>query len=200
MTFKDYPNANVSSRPRTVDAWIRLRRPAFTEADLVEALEQHSRPSDTVRLNDFEREIWEKQSGVAATAEDIAQASASNAAATVLLASTSLTAAEVAEMLAVSASTIRRYRAERKLNSYTVQGRALFPAWQFVNGRPLPHLDSVLKALPRDLHPQTVAGFFKAPQPELTLGGRTVTVSEWLLSGGSPEPVVKLASGLGTAI
>ena len=74
----------------------------------------------------------------------------------------------------------------------------MFPAWQFVNGQTLPHLDGVLKGMPRDLHPQTVAGFFKTPQPELALEGRTVTVTEWLLAGGSPEPVADPASALGT--
>lgn len=187
-------------RPTTVEALIKELRPSFTEADLAEALIERLRTPDTVGLTAAEQEAWERYSGISADPHEVALASASNAAAKLSQDITAFTAADVAMMLGLSASTVRHYRAERKLYSYLTNGRVLFPAWQFAKNRPLPHLDRVLAALPDDLHPQTVAGFFKTRQPELTLKDGAVTVAEWLLSGGSPERVVKLAAGLGTAL
>jgi hypothetical protein len=43
----------------------------------------------------------------------------------------SLTAAEVAGTLHLAEWTVRRYRTERKLYSYRVNGRLVFATWQF---------------------------------------------------------------------
>jgi hypothetical protein len=51
-----------------------------------------------------------------------------------------------------------------------------------------------LAALPDDLHPQAVAGFFLTPQPDLVMNGEAVPVAVWLQEGGSVELVLTLAA------
>jgi hypothetical protein len=46
------------------------------------------------------------------------------------------------------------------------------------------------------LHPQSVAGFFLTPQPDLDLYGHPASVKAWLEAGGSTDPVLALAEGL----
>ncbi|MFE4835817.1 helix-turn-helix domain-containing protein [Arthrobacter sp. NPDC056691] len=112
--------------------------------------------------------------------------------------SSSLTTDEVAEHLDLSASTVRRYKAERKLYSYRANGRLLFPVWQFIQRgrRRLPALDRVLAALPVGLHPQAVAGFFQTPKPDLVITGEAVSAAAWLESGAPVEPVLAIADAL----
>lgn len=83
------------------------------------------------------------------------------------MSSSSLTAAEVAEVaenLQLSASTVRRYKAARKIYCYPAHRRLVFPGWQFTQtgAQALPGLNRVLAALPDDLHPESVAGFFRS--------------------------------------
>ncbi len=86
-----------------------------------------------------------------------------------LMDSAAHSAGEVAERLLLSASTVRHYRAARKLYSCPANGRLVFPDWQFnqAGDKAIPSLEDVLAVLPKDLHPQSVAGFFLTPQPDL---------------------------------
>lgn len=198
MTVRDRKDGKL--RHQTVSAWIKERRPSFTEADLAAALEEQVRAKDTVSLPAAELEFWKQHSGVNTAPDKVAQASASSAASKMLLDATSHTAVEVGIMLELASSTVRHYKAERKLYAYTANGKLLFPDWQFDRGRALPHLDKVLAVMAEDLHPQTVAGFFRSPKPELVLDGSPVGPIEWLVSGGSEEPVVQLARFVGSAV
>jgi hypothetical protein len=145
-------------------------------------------------MNDF----WDKNAGITATPQESARASARNAAARSLMDASSLTAAEVAELLRLPLPTIQRVAARRILYSYLANGLAVFPAWQFnAEGTAVvPSLGDVLFALPSDLHPQSVAGFFLTPQPDLVLDGRPASVKAWLEAGGSMDLVLALAEGL----
>lgn len=170
----------------------------LSPVDLVVALETLQRDDSAVDLPARDRDFWAEHSGINADEATVASGSARNAAAQVLMNSSSLTAAEVAENLGLSASTIRHYKAERKLYSYLANGRLLFPTWQFTRkgNRALPGLDRVLGALPDDLHPQAMAGFFQTPKPDLVINGEAVTAAAWLEDGGSIEPVVAMAEAL----
>jgi hypothetical protein len=53
-------------------------------------------------------------------------------------------------------------------------------------------LERVLPALSTDLHPTAVAGFLLTPQQELHIGKRSCAVRDWLHSGGSVDPVLRL--------
>jgi hypothetical protein len=170
----------------------------LSASDLIAALEAMRRDDSAVDFSARDRDFWAAHSGITADAATVARSSAANAAAQVLMHSSSLTTAEVAEYLSLSASTVRHYKAERKLYSYITNGRLLFPTWQFIQQgrRRLPALDRVLRALPVDLHPQAVAGFFQIPKPNLTVGGEAISVAAWLENGYTVEPVLAMAGAL----
>jgi hypothetical protein len=143
-------------------------------------------------------DFWDKNAGITATPQGTARASAANAAARSLMDTTSLAAAEVAELLQLPLPTIQRVAARGLLYFYLADGMTVFPAWQFnAEGTAvIPSLGDVLHALPADLHPQSVAGFFLTPQPDLVLNGSPVSAKAWLEAGGSRRIVISLAKGL----
>lgn len=102
-----------------------------------------------------------------------------------------LPTSEVATLLGRAASNVRRSAGAGDL--YAITGgpsRELeFPAWQFVNGRPLRGLREVTGALTPGMHPLSVEGFMTSPHEELE--GRTPI--DWLSTGGAVESVVDLA-------
>lgn len=116
------------------------------------------------------------------------------------LISTAYTSAEVASGLGVKESWIRLRRLARTLWAVDVNRAWVYPAVQFdldtVNGRrtlkQVRGLEQVLPALPTDLHPTAVAGFLLTPQQELRIDNRPCAVRDWLHSGGSVDPVLRL--------
>lgn len=151
------------------------------------------RDDSTVDVPARDRAFWAEHAGITTDALE----SGHNTAAKVPMDSSSLTAAEVAENLHLAPSTVRHHKAARKLYSYLARGRLLFPTWQFTqSGRPLLGLERILAMLPKDLHPQAVAGFFLTPQPDLVINGEAVSAAEWMEAGGSVEPVLALAGAL----
>lgn len=182
----------------TVQEWLTSMDLSFAQADLVAALAKMHRQQGAADLPARDRDFWDQHSGITSTPHDIAKAAADNAAARVLMDSSALTAAEVADRMRLSASTIRHNKAARKLYSYLVNGRLLFPSWQFMDAgnKAIPFLEDVLKALPANLHPQSVSGFFLTPQPDLVLNGEAVSAKAWLESGGDVAPVIELAQSL----
>lgn len=127
-----------------------------------------------------------------------AAVSATNAVNTVMADARASTTEEVAGRLGLSASTIRHYKLANRLFSYRHHGRLFFPEWQFSAkpGQTIPFLAEVLAVLPPEAHPQSVAGFFSTPQPDLIIDGQPVSAKRWLESGGDSAPVVALASSL----
>lgn len=117
--------------------------------------------------------------------------------------STAYTAAEVRDGLGVNDSRVRQRRAAHTLWAINDAGTWVYPALQFEiidAGRDKPlklrlvrGLDQVLPhLLTKDLHPTAIAGFLMTPQTELLIDGQPKTVREWLLHGGSVEPVLQL--------
>lgn len=186
----------------SVGQLIEKKRLPFTEQDLVDALaDEETRVPGVVALTAADREFWDRNAGIKDSMPGIAQAAAADAAARAMMDAKALSADEVAAVLGRQNSTIRHYKADRKLYAYERGGRSLFPAWQFTQDRKaIPYLDKVLAALPAGLHPQTVAGFFLTPQPDLVLDGNPVSAKDWLEHGGPAEPVLQLASGLRVGI
>jgi len=112
-----------------------------------------------------------------------------------------LTTAQVAELLGVSASRVRHLIVEGRLYALPSAGRGsprLLPGWQFRDGRRMPGLARVLRALPPGLSPLTVADFFARAVIEEASSG--TTARDWLFSGGSVEPVVELARRFDAAV
>ncbi|MCZ2403112.1 hypothetical protein IV498_07935 [Paenarthrobacter sp. Z7-10] len=199
MAVKDSNSrAKPRKEPGTLDKWMASVDLSFSQEDLVAALEDMRRNTTAAALPARDRGFWARNSGIATAGAAIATASVMNAAARILSDSSAVTAAEVAERMHLSASTIRHYKAARKLYSYLVNGKLAFPNWQFndAGDKSIPALEVVLNSLSADMHPQAVAGFFLTPQPDLVLNCEPVSAKTWLEAGGSKEPVVGLAEGL----
>jgi hypothetical protein len=198
MSVKDRrTRTELDRRVETVEEWFHFARPSFSQPDLVAALQEMTRTTSGAALPARDREFWDKNSGISVTQKDVAHAAAENAAARMLLNASTLTADQVAARMHLAPSTIRHYKSARKLYSFMVNGKLLFPVWQFTEaGDKLPGLEDILESLPEDLHPQSVAGFFLTPQPDLVLQGNPVSVKTWLEAGGASGIVVDLAEGL----
>jgi hypothetical protein len=118
---------------------------------------------------------------------------------TALLINTAYTGPEVAALLGINESRVRQRRLARKLWVIERDGTWVYPTIQFEfnqqTGKPdkqVRGLEQVFGAVPTDLHPTAVAGFLRAPQTELQVEGRPLSVLEWLRSGGPVEPVLQL--------
>jgi hypothetical protein len=182
----------------SVGQLIERKRLPFTEQDLVNALvEEETRVPGVVALPLADQDFWDKNAGIKNSLPSISQAAAADAAARAMMDARALNADAVAELLGRQNSTVRHYKADRKLYAYGHGGRSLFPMWQFTQERnAIPYLDKVLAVLPADLHPQAVAGFFVTPQPDLILDGKPVSAKDWLEQGGPVEPVLQLGNAL----
>ncbi|WP_137724170.1 helix-turn-helix domain-containing protein [Prescottella subtropica] len=98
-----------------------------------------------------------------------------------------LTVEQAATRLGVSTSRIRQRAGDRTLWAIKRGHRLLFPAVQFTEGGQVPGLDTVLSALPEDLHPLSVLGLLTTAQPELRIGGGEASIVDWLAGGGAVE-------------
>ena len=128
---------------------------------------------------------------------DEPRALATTAAAITELVARARTVDGAASEAGVHPSRVRHWIADGSVHAVKIGGRNLLPSWQFgPEGRPLPHLGEVLAALPSDLHPLSLAGFFATPAPELEIDDRELAPIEWLASGGDPAPVVALADSI----
>ncbi|HEX3782190.1 MAG TPA: DNA-binding protein [Pseudonocardiaceae bacterium] len=109
-----------------------------------------------------------------------------------------LTVSEAATTIGVDTSRIRHRLSAGALMGWKDRGGWRLPAWQFTERGVLPGLEVVLAALPSDQPPLVVAAFMTKEQEDLLAGSRTVTPCEWLMAGGDPKRVARLAAMLGT--
>jgi hypothetical protein len=109
-----------------------------------------------------------------------------------------LTVREVAEMLGRSEVRVRQRLADHSLLGVRAGNAWRVPAFQFESGAELPGWDRVMAALPRDVHPLTVARFLDRRHPDLDLDGQPTSPRAWLRAGADPRAVVEIAAGLHT--
>ena len=109
---------------------------------------------------------------------------------------TSMSTAEVAAMLKVDVSRIRQRIRERSLLGLEYEGSWRLPRFQFERGKILPGLAAVLAALPEGINPLDVANWFLEPDVDLEMGDTTPSPRIWLLSGGDPATLARLACDL----
>lgn len=101
---------------------------------------------------------------------------------------------QAADYLGVSQSRVRQRLLEGSLFAIQHLGERLLPRFQFEGGQSLPHLAPILRTLGSEAHPLRVFRFFGMPNADLQdADGNPMSVREWLISGGSLEPVLKLA-------
>jgi len=106
-----------------------------------------------------------------------------------------LSAAEVAEMLAIDTSRVRHRQAKNNLYAFLAGTKRRYPTWQFTGDKAqpvLPGLSRLIKAFPEDMQPATVQGFMSTPQEDLLVNDERVTPTEWLKQGGAPQSVVDI--------
>jgi hypothetical protein len=175
-------------------------RLGLSRADLITALRllPAHRPGAAALTVDQARLL--DSAGLEEDPQAYAELAADSIGQTAVLINSGYTAAEVADGLGVNESRVRQRRLARTLWAVDDGGRWVYPAVQFekrARGRPklklVRGLEQVLPALPPDLHPSALAAFLLEPRPELVIRGRANSVREWLLSGGSAEPVLALA-------
>ena len=111
---------------------------------------------------------------------------------------TSLSTAEAATILGVDVSRIRQRIRERSLFGVEYEGEWRLPRFQFERRKVLPGLSIVLAALPVELNPLDVAGWFLDPNIDLVTGddGGPISPRQWLLRGAPPIGVAQLARHL----
>ncbi len=117
----------------------------------------------------------------------------------VALLASALTTKEAAEVLEVGESRIRQRLGEGTLYGVKAGRENRFPAFQFEAGKEVPGIAQVLKHVDRSLHPVAVLNWFMLPNPDLFLDeeeANPVSPRHWLLSGGDPEVLVRLAEDL----
>lgn len=109
---------------------------------------------------------------------------------------TGLTVKEVAARLGVSEGRVRQRLGERSLCGFATKQGWRLPEFQLTQHGALPGLALVLRALPENLHPLSVEGFFTRPNIDLDTDEGTASAAEWLAGGGEPEVVAELARDL----
>lgn len=139
-------------------------------------------------------EFWVGNSGISATPADVTRAYAANSYASKMLDSAARTPVEVAHLMRLSTRAVLDFSSDRKLYTYTVDEEVLFPDWQFnaAGDSAIPGLAEVLAAMPEDLHPLSVAGFFLTRQHDLVLDDEPVSAKAWLEAGRPVASVVAL--------
>jgi hypothetical protein len=114
------------------------------------------------------------------------------------LVETSLSTAQAAKMLSVDVSRVRQRLRERSLLGVEYEGEWRLPRVQFERNKVLPGLPAVLAALAGDVTPLDVTSWLLEPSVDLEgrTDGRPLSPRQWLLRGGAPEQVVRLARDL----
>ncbi len=170
----------------------------ITEDDLSTSLERRLsiQPLPTsAELTSGEEAFWSRHAGVPLSAPEGSPLSRATEETVSVLgeASRSLTIDQTAALLGVHRSRVSHRLRDGHLYAFRIGAQRRLPRWQLTaDGAPLPGLEHVLPALPADLHPAAVEGFFTTPAPDLD--GRSP--AQWLASGGDPQRVVDEAAGI----
>ncbi|HEV8634480.1 MAG TPA: hypothetical protein VG370_09630 [Chloroflexota bacterium] len=109
----------------------------------------------------------------------------------------SLSVPQVARLLGVDGSLIRRRLLARQLYGIRRPAGWLVPAFQFDGGGVVPGLDRVLPHLSPAMHPLAIVRWFTTPHPELVRPDdpeeTALAPIDWLRIGGDPTEVAELA-------
>lgn len=112
----------------------------------------------------------------------------------------SLSSKQASQRLALAGSRIRQMIADRTLYSFLVDGTRYIPEFQFLtNGKLVPNITLVNRALNPKLHPVEVYNWLHLPNVDLFLNDNmdpTVSPLDWLKAGLDTDLVVLLAGRL----
>jgi hypothetical protein len=108
----------------------------------------------------------------------------------------SLTTTETARLVGLSASTIRRRRANRSLYAFPHGTQWRFAAWQFSTTATIPGIDDLAPAIPPSMHPAFVRGLMLAPRRQLVDGDELKSPRDFLIEGGDPARIIAIFEAL----
>jgi hypothetical protein len=116
----------------------------------------------------------------------------------VLIAS-ALSQVQAAQLLGVDPSRIRQRISQGTL--YAIAGQdniKVLPRFQFTDKGALPHLEKVLPGINKEAHPVAVQRFFLTASADLYSDelGTNLSPRDWLITGHSPDPVIKMTADL----
>lgn len=110
---------------------------------------------------------------------------------------TALPVRETAQRLGVSDARIRQRLEERSLYGLKHGGTWRVPLFQFADDHTLiPGVDRVMRVLDPATNPVRVYRWFTMPTADLTIEGEQMSPRDWLLCGGSPDTVARIAAVL----
>ena len=185
----------------TVAGFLRERRLPVDESDVVDVLRRllgpHLVATDSAALTTRATKFLRDHSGVEPSEAAVETATKEAIAATAAMVQTSLSMAQVADLLGVDQSRVRHRIADGALYPVRVGRANRLPAWQFVDGR-----RSARSATSSARCPTTCTRWrSRASSPRDSPSSRSTapapTPREWLAAGGDPDPVVELAASLG---
>lgn len=116
----------------------------------------------------------------------------------VLIAS-ALTQAQAAERLGVDQSRVRQRIGQGTLYAITGENNVkVLPRFQFTDQGVLPGVEKILPVINKEAHPIAVQRFFLTAQADLYSEELNTVLSprDWLITGHSPEPVIRMAADL----
>ena len=112
----------------------------------------------------------------------------------------SLSTSEVSQRLGLTASRVRQMIAERSLYSFLIDGNRYIPVFQFgADGRLVPNITRVNKALSPRMHPVEVYNWYHLPNPDLFPDEDVDEIAsplDWLKGGQDVEAALALARRL----
>ena len=111
--------------------------------------------------------------------------------------STLLPAADVAMKLNRSVVRIRGAIADGSLYGVKVGRSWLLPQWQLTaTAGPIPHLRTIIAAIPHGTSAVTMQRVMTEPSDELFLDGQAVSPRDWLIAGRVAPPIVEMIEQL----
>lgn len=111
----------------------------------------------------------------------------------------SLTAEQVAEQIDMTSSRVRQLIATRELYSFLLNGKRLMPDFQIRNGKLIPNIGEVNRAIPESMHPLGVYSFYHLENDDLCIDDDQDvlrTPLDWLAEGRDPRHVTFMAEHL----
>lgn len=105
----------------------------------------------------------------------------------------SLSVEKVAAQLRVTPGRVHQMISSRDLYSFRVDARRLVPGFQIRDGRLIPNIAQVNKALPATMHPLGVFNWYHRENVDLYIDDRQevcLTPLEWLAEGRDPAHVI----------
>jgi hypothetical protein len=188
------------STAQTVSQWNEATGALVDESTIVDALEelraQGWLTDDLPALTVVEVEYLERHGGVTDDRRALVKSRVAAAVRENTTQGGCLTVEQAAELMRISASRLRHRIREGSVYAYPSGGRGVgreIPSWQFHGPMPVPHLATVLGALPERFRRSDIRAFALNAEVDDPAIGVSVPLLDWLRDGGDPHVARALA-------